>query len=92
MSLAIWFEDDVRRALLSIDEANLASAQFNDARDARIYRQGFAAAIRAVATAFGVTIPGPIIFEFFTGGALKLPELTDQTGLAHTPISVPEKR
>ena len=52
--LGIWFKDGIENILLAIDEANLDMVSRFDAPEARIYRQGFAAAISAVATAFGI--------------------------------------
>jgi len=52
--LGIWFQDGIENILLAIDEANLDMVSRFDAPEVRIYRQGFAAAISAVATAFGI--------------------------------------
>ena len=52
--LGIWFKDGIENILLAIDEANLDMVSRFDVPEARIYRQGFAAAISAVATAFGI--------------------------------------
>jgi hypothetical protein len=52
--LGIWFKDGIENILLAIDEANLDMVSRFDAPEVRIYRQGFAAAISAVATAFGI--------------------------------------
>ena len=52
--LGIWFKDGIEDILLAIDEANLDMVSRFDAPEVRIYRQGFAAAISAVATAFGI--------------------------------------
>jgi len=52
--LGIWFKDGIENILLAIDEANLDMVSHFDAPEVRIYRQGFAAAISAVATAFGI--------------------------------------
>lgn len=53
-SLGIWFKDGIENILLAIDETNLDMVNRFDAPEVRIYRQGFAAAIGAVATAFGI--------------------------------------
>ena len=55
--LGIWFRDGIRDMLLAIDEANLDMVSRFDAPEVRIYRHGFAAAISAVATAFGIKLP-----------------------------------
>ena len=52
--LGIWFKDGIEDILLAIDEANLDMVSRFDAPEVRVYRQGFAAAISAVATAFGI--------------------------------------
>jgi hypothetical protein len=52
--LGIWFRDGIENILLAIDEANLDMVSRFDAPEVRIYRQGFAAAISSVATAFGI--------------------------------------
>lgn len=52
--LGIWFKDEIEDILLAIDEANLDMASRFDTPEVRIYRQGFTAAISAVATAFGI--------------------------------------
>lgn len=57
MGLSIWFEEDVRRILCAVDQANLETCCQHNCTEVKIYRQGFAAAIRAVATAFGVVVP-----------------------------------
>jgi len=54
--LGIWFRDGIENVLLAIDEANLDMVSRFDAPEVRIYRQGFAAAINAVATAFGLSL------------------------------------
>lgn len=56
--LGIWFKDGIRDILLAIDEANLDMVSRFDAPEVRIYRQGFAAALTAVATAFGIRFSG----------------------------------
>lgn len=52
--LGIFFRDGIANVLLAIDEANLDMVSRFDAPEVRIYRHGFAAAISAVATAFGI--------------------------------------
>ena len=52
--LGIWFKDEIENILMANDEANLDIASRFDAPEVRIYRQGFSAAISAVATAFGI--------------------------------------
>lgn len=52
--LGIWFKDGIENILLAIDEANLDMVNCFPGPEVRIYRQGYAAALRAVATAFGI--------------------------------------
>jgi len=54
----IYFWDEIANILLAIDEANLDMTARFDAPEVRIYRQGFAAALTAVATAFGLRVSG----------------------------------
>lgn len=57
MSLDIFFGDDLQRILSAVNQAHLDACHQNDCPEVRIYRMGFAAAIRAIATAFGVVVP-----------------------------------
>ena len=64
--LGIFFREGIRDMLLAIDEANLDACRQLADPEVRIYRMGFAAAIRAVSTAFGITLPnvrGPFILD-----------------------------
>jgi hypothetical protein len=64
MGLDLWFQADVARILASTQEtmaATMSAAPALDPDQAEAYKQGFSAAIRAVAVAFGVagpTLPG----------------------------------
>jgi len=71
--LGIWFRDGIRDMLLAIDEANLDMVNRFDAPEVRIYRHGFAAAISAVATAFGIRYASPRIRPTQTANILDLP-------------------
>ena len=71
--LGIWFRDGIRDMLLAIDEANLDMVSRFDAPEVRIYRQGFAAAISAVATAFGIRYASPRITPTQAANILDLP-------------------
>jgi hypothetical protein len=71
--LGIWFRDGIKNILLAIDEANLAMVSHFDAPEVRIYRQGFAAAIRAVATAFGIRYASPRTMPAQTTNVIDLP-------------------
>ena len=71
--LGIWFRDGIENILLAIDEANLDMVSRFDAPEVRIYRQGFAAAISAVATAFGIRYASPRTTPTQTANILDLP-------------------
>ena len=71
--LGIWFKDGIENILLAIDEAHLDMVSRFDAQEVRIYRQGFAAAISAVATAFGIRYASPRIMPTQTAKTLDLP-------------------
>ena len=71
--LGIWFKDGIENILLAIDEANLDMVSRFDAPEVRIYRQGFAAAISAVATAFGIRYASPRAKPAQTANILDLP-------------------
>ncbi len=60
MGLDLWFPQDIARILAATHEAmriSTAAIIPLDADLARIYRQGFVDALRAVAVAFGVGLP-----------------------------------
>jgi hypothetical protein len=71
--LGIWFKDGIENILLAIDEANLDMVSRFDAPEVRIYRQGFAAAISAVATAFGIRYAPSRITTDHTKSVVNLP-------------------
>jgi hypothetical protein len=71
--LGIWFKDGIENILLAIDEANLGMVSRFDAPEVRIYRQGFAAAISAVATAFGIRYASSRITTDHTKSVVNLP-------------------
>ncbi len=71
--LGIWFRDGIENILLAIDEANLDMVSRFDAPEVRIYRQGFAAAISAVATAFGIRYTSPRTTLTQTANIVDLP-------------------
>ena len=62
MGLDLWFQTDVARILAATQEtmsATMNAAPLLEPEQAEAYRQGFTAAIRAVAVAFGITGPPP---------------------------------
>jgi hypothetical protein len=77
MGLDLWFRADVARILQAAHEAMCSTAavmgdavaEGNRAGDAGNweraagYRQGFGAALRAVAMAFGLTEPGAVVID-----------------------------
>jgi hypothetical protein len=71
--LGIWFKDGIENTLLAIDEANLDMVSRFDAPEVRIYRHGFAAAISAVATAFGIRYASTRTRPTQTANVLDLP-------------------
>ena len=53
--LGVWFKDEIKNTLLALDAANLDIAQHIDTPEMRLYREGYEAAIQAMAIAFGVS-------------------------------------
>jgi len=53
--LKIWFRDEIQNTLVAVDMANLDLFTSIDSPDVQMYRRGYAAAIRAVAAAFGLS-------------------------------------
>lgn len=63
MGLDVWFQTDVARLLAATQEAMTATMNATATRDldqTEAYGQGFNDAIRAVAVAFGVTVPSSL--------------------------------
>jgi hypothetical protein len=61
MGLDLWFREDVARILASTHETMRAAMGATvplDVESAETYQQGFADALKAVAVAFGVAVPG----------------------------------
>jgi basic membrane lipoprotein Med (substrate-binding protein (PBP1-ABC) superfamily) len=52
--LNVWFKDDIKNTLSAIDSANAELFKAIDTPEMRLYRQGYEAAIRAIAEAFGM--------------------------------------
>jgi|GEM_PF-6092460 len=69
--------ENVARVLLALDEANLDTvSRCLDESEVRIYRLGFAAAIRVVATALDVSLPNvrvPPVFTVINDESMLLP-------------------
>ncbi len=54
MSLELWFRQDLKNILLSINVASAASARFSDEARVIAYRQGFEEALELAAVALGI--------------------------------------
>ncbi len=52
--LDVWFKDDIKNALRAVDSANAEVFKAIDTPEMQLFRQGYEAAIRAVAEAFGI--------------------------------------
>lgn len=52
--LDVWFKDDIKNTLRAIDSANAEVFNTIDTSEMQLYRQGYEAAIRAIAEAFGI--------------------------------------
>ena len=77
MSLDVWFKDDIRNTLVAIDTASAdaitrAAAGPHGNHAMRLYREGFQDAVKAVATAFGISIPTKLSDPLYSN--LRLPE------------------
>ncbi|GEM_PF-2935625 len=57
--LKVWFRDEIQNALMAVDTANQDLVSNIDSVEVQIYRKGYAAAIRAIAAAFGIPYPPP---------------------------------
>lgn len=62
MSLDVWFKDDIRNTLLALNETSHDThaqlvALCGESALARSYRSGYGDALRAVAIAFGISVP-----------------------------------
>ena len=74
--LQVWFRDEIQNALTAVDTANLDLVSSINTPEIQTYRKGYAAAIRAVAAAFGIPyspqmLPNPE------------PEVVDSPGWVH---------
>ena len=52
--LDVWFKDDIKNALRAVDSANAEVFKAINTPEMQMFRQGYEAAIRAVAEAFGI--------------------------------------
>jgi hypothetical protein len=52
--LNVWFKDDVQNALRAVESANAGLFEIISTPEMQLYRQGYEAALRAVAEAFGI--------------------------------------
>jgi hypothetical protein len=74
--LKVWFRDEIQNALIAVDTANLDLVSSIDSPEIQIYRKGYAAAIRAVAAAFGLPYSPQMLPEPES-------EVVDSPGWAH---------
>jgi hypothetical protein len=54
MGIEMWFKDDIRNILLSVNLSSSAAARWADGDLADAYRLGYAQAIEVLAVAFGI--------------------------------------
>jgi hypothetical protein len=75
--LKVWFRDEIQDALTAVDTANMDVVSTINSPEIQMYRKGYAAAIRAVAAAFGVS---------YSPQALSStePDVIDSPGWIHT--------
>lgn len=59
MGVEIWFKDDIRNILLSVNASSADAAQWAEATHIVAYRRGYQAALCAVALACGIP-PGQV--------------------------------
>ncbi|UCC89047.1 MAG: hypothetical protein JSV81_06995 [Anaerolineales bacterium] len=52
--LNVWFRNDVQNALRAVESANAGLFEIVSTPEMELYRQGYEAALRAVAEAFGI--------------------------------------
>jgi len=57
--LDVWFKDDIKNTLRAIDSANAEVFKTINTSEMQLYRQGYEAAIRAIAEAFGINYQPP---------------------------------
>jgi hypothetical protein len=57
--LEMWFRDDLKNILFSINVASAAAARFSDEALVAAYRQGFEEALESAAVALGIA-PGEV--------------------------------
>jgi hypothetical protein len=63
MGVDMWFKDDVRNILLSVNASSAATAQWSDSPHIVAYRRGYQEALMAVALACGIQ-PADITIRF----------------------------
>jgi hypothetical protein len=52
--LHVWFRDDIKNTLRAVNSANADLFRVINTPEMRLYRQGYEAAIRSIAEAFGI--------------------------------------
>ena len=58
--LHVWFSDDIRNTLRAVDTANAEVFKVINAPEMQLYRQGYEAALRSIAEAFGIQYALPV--------------------------------
>ena len=59
MALDMWFKEDIRNILLGIELANAHLACRYPGPEVQVYREGFRAALTAIAVSFGIATREP---------------------------------
>jgi len=73
MAVEIWFKEDIRNILLSINASSAATARLSNDPQMIAYRQGYQAALAAVALACGIS---PYLIDLgSTHGLMPVPTL-----------------
>ena len=52
--IGVWFQEEVENIIASVESANVDVARHIQTKEMKLYRNGYSAALEAVATAFGV--------------------------------------
>lgn len=63
MGIEMWFKDDIKNILLSVNASSADTARWAEAPHAVAYRRGYQAALCAVALACGIS-PGQVCIRF----------------------------
>jgi len=80
MGMDVWFKEDIRNILFSINTANADIADYADDPQVMAYRRGYLAALIAMAAAFGISLMDPIRGENYSASLLPVPPTLRLTG------------